>query len=756
MSSDAPDEKQERPAEPRTAWLGERVAAAQVLGERGLDWGVERVRGFACGLEAFDLERRGGGTLLAGGLAYRLFFWLLPLGLTIAALLSFWQEADPDGIDEAARELGMGAAAARSASEAIADSTSSRWYFLLAGLWFTGYFSLGVVRALRLSHALAWGVPLEKPRRPLAAVALFNGVALGLMGSGTVATWLRAESDVVGLVVTLGMFLVYGVVALAVMRLLPHGDASDAGARARRDPRRNRNAGDPPPGHPLPRTEARPLVRALRLARRRDGDPALALLHRPSDRRLGLPQRHGVAPPQRRARATAADPRREAGIVDTVCSAVSSSTPHRAPTWRLIVARVLVVLGVLLAVVTIVAGYLRFQAFDSETFEETATELIANDAIRAEVATTAVDALFTNVDVAAELENRLPPDQQGLAGPISAGLRELTDRAANRLLERPRVQALWRESVSLAHDELVDVLRNETTVVRVEDQAVVLNLRPVVLRLGERLAFVGNIADRLPPDAGAITILPAEKLDRAQRLTELFETVATWIWVFPFLLWGIALWLARGRRRIELRAIALGLIVAGLLVLVVRSLAGSYVVEELTTTSGVQEAAEEAWEIVTRLLADGAWAAIAIGLVALVGVWLSGDGRSGVASRRWLAPVLGRPEMTYGVLALLLLLFVWWEPFPQARRPLYLVVTGILLVIGVELFRRATVREFPTEAAAAPREMVAPLGRLRGGADTGSSQPAQVDELERLAALHEKGVLSDEELAAGKARVLGA
>ena len=387
-------------------------------------------------------------------------------------------------------------------------------------------------------------------------------------------------------------------------------------------------------------------------------------------------------------------------------------------------ARVLVVLGVLLAVVTIIAGYLRWQAFDNETFRGTATELIANDAIRAEIAATSVDALFTNVDVAAELENRLPPDQQQLAGPISAGLRELTDRVANRLLERPRVQAVWRESVGLAHQELVDVLRNETTVVRVEDKAVVLNLRPLVLRVGERLAFVGNLSERLPPQTGVITIMDAEQLDTAQDLTKLFEAVATWIWVLPFLLWGIALWLARGRRRIELRAIALGLVVAGVLVLVVRSIAGSYVVAELTTTSSVEEAASEAWEIVTSLLADGAWAAIAIGLVALLGVWLAGDGRSGSASRRWLAPVFARPGLTYGILALLLLLFVWWEPFVHARRPLYVVVTAILLVLGVEALRRATVREFPDAAETEPREMLRPLGapapQHEGAVDSGA------------------------------------
>ena len=53
-------------------------------------------------------------------------------------------------------------------------------------------------------------------------------------------------------------------------------------------------------------------------------------------------------------------------------------------------ARILVVLGVILAAVTIAAGYLRWQALDNDTFEETATELIANDAVRNQVAAASV------------------------------------------------------------------------------------------------------------------------------------------------------------------------------------------------------------------------------------------------------------------------------------------------------------------------------------------------------------------------------
>ena len=122
----------------------------------------------------------------------------------------------------------------------------------------------------------------------------------------------------------------------------------------------------------------------------------------------------------------------------------------RAPTWRLILARVLVVLGVLLAAVTILAGYLHWQAFDNETFEETATELIANDAIRAQIATSSVDVLLHERGHAAELETRLPPDQQRLAGPITAGLREFSDRPRNRLLERPASRRWLARAVALA------------------------------------------------------------------------------------------------------------------------------------------------------------------------------------------------------------------------------------------------------------------------------------------------------------------
>ena len=137
------------------------------------------------------------------------------------------------------------------------------------------------------------------------------------------------------------------------------------------------------------------------------------------------------------------------------------------------------------------------------------------------------------------------------------------------------------------------------------------------------------------------------------------------------------------------------LVISGLLVLVARSVGGNYVVDSLVTTETERPAAESAWDILTRLLADSAWLTIALGAIALLGVWLTGESRPATATRRRLAPYLARPEYAFGGAALLLLLLVWWAPVDQFRRGLSVLVAAILLGIGVEALRRFTAKELP-------------------------------------------------------------
>jgi hypothetical protein len=431
---------------------------------------------------------------------------------------------------------------------------------------------------------------------------------------------------------------------------------------------------------------------------------------------------------------------------------VTASRGRMAAAW------ILVVLGIIVAVLAVIAGYVRYQALDTPTVEETATELIDNDQIREQIATQLVDQLFTNVDVEAALRERLPPDQQRLAPPLAGAARTLADRASTELLERPRVQELWINSIVRAHEELLAVLDDDTTVLTTEGGFVVLNLRPLVIQLGDQVAIVGSLADRLPESAGRIKIIEADQLETAQELTQLLKRVAAVLWIVPFLLWAIAFWLARGRRRAILRTIGLGLIAVGLLVLIVRRFAGNYVVDDLVKSDAVRPAVDDAWDIITALLADGGWTVFGLGVIAVFAVWVSGPSPSATATRRELAPFLVRPELAFGVAALLLLLLVLWGPTAQTRRVQLVLAAAILLAIGVEILRRYTAREFPDAQAAdlgaTARGMV---GRMRGSPAPPAppAEDVRLAALERLQKLHDQGAVTDEEFAAEKARLLG-
>lgn len=170
---------------------------------------------------ALERERIAAAGLLAGGLAYRLFFWLVPLGLVFAAVASFWVEADRGGLESAARDFGIGGAAASAAADAIERDAHSRWYFLAAGsvllLWFGG----GVVRALHVAHAVAWRLRPGKVRRAPLGGAVFTALMVALLVAAAATAALREQAPGLGLLITLATTLLYAAVAVWGSRHLP-------------------------------------------------------------------------------------------------------------------------------------------------------------------------------------------------------------------------------------------------------------------------------------------------------------------------------------------------------------------------------------------------------------------------------------------------------------------------------------------------------------------------------------------------------
>jgi hypothetical protein len=429
---------------------------------------------------------------------------------------------------------------------------------------------------------------------------------------------------------------------------------------------------------------------------------------------------------------------------------------------------VLVLAGVLLLLSSF-AVWVNRVALNTGVFADTSSSLLEDRAIRNAVGTRAVDELFANVDVKAEVEGQLPKDYKGLSGAATAGLREASYRIVNRALEQPAFQRLFEVSLEETHRTLVEVLEGGGNRVSTQEGVVTLDLRDIIQEAAERIGIGEQVADRIPADAGQVVILRADELDTAQDAFQLLKTLA---WVLPILTlaaFGLAVWLA-GDRRLAVRGIGITLTVVGAVGLVAANLTGNYVVDSLVARSDDREAADNAWDILTDLMRGSFRLMIFVGILFLVSAWLAGQSRRARAVRGWLAPAFRNRAWAYVALAFVTLYLLLSAEDADFTRLLVVVILIALGATWIEVTRSRTLQEFPDTGGPSfvddARERISdwwesrrrePVTPAAAPAPTSTAPATATDVASRLAALadlHLSGELSDEEYAVAKARVL--
>jgi hypothetical protein len=378
-------------------------------------------------------------------------------------------------------------------------------------------------------------------------------------------------------------------------------------------------------------------------------------------------------------------------------SAPQPPAAEPAPTGRARrgIALALIFVASLLSFLALPAVWLDRQALNTDNWTETSSELLENEAIRTQVANYLVDQIYANVDVQGELAKVLPPRAAPLAGFAAGGLQQIADDGVRNLLGRPVPQQAWEAANRRAHTLLLKVLDGGGDVVGTSGGEVTLDLKALLTQTANRFGVGGRIEQKLPASAGEIVILKSDQLETAQNAVDLLETAAVVLVVLALLLFALAVFLAQGWRREALRACGFGLVAAGALALIARSVAGDYVVDSLATTDAVRPAVEATWTIGTSLLVQAATATVWYGVVIVLVAWLAGPTRLATAVRRLKAPFLREPRYAWGGLAVIVLLLIAWGPTPATRSPLPMLVLIALLALGVEALRRQTAREFP-------------------------------------------------------------
>jgi hypothetical protein len=138
-------------------------------------------------------------------------------------------------------------------------------------------------------------------------------------------------------------------------------------------------------------------------------------------------------------------------------------------------------------------------------------------------------------------------------------------------------------------------------------------------------------------------------------------------------------------------------VVTTVLILLLRRLIGNGV-DSVAASDTVKPAITSVWDILSAGLRQRALSVLAIGVAFIAGGMLAGPGRHEVAVRRFLAPYLrDHPVGVYAVVAVLFLLWLSFIPgINNLGQVLVIVVLAGLAVVGIEILRRQTAREFPS------------------------------------------------------------
>ncbi len=471
------------------------------------------------------------------------------------------------------------------------------------------------------------------------------------------------------------------------------------------------------------------------------------------------------------------DPAADGPEPDTVASPLPPGTlargsrpPSRGTIWGV---RALFTLATILSVAAVFAIWANRQVLDENNWAHTSTEMLQNSEIRTEISDYLVQQLYANVNVSQQLSSALPPQLKPLAGPVAGGLENLAEKAAYQFLGRPRVQAAWFAANKVTAKQFIDIVEGKSKLVRLNGNAVFIDLRPILGQLTQVLGLPPALLAKLPPGAARLKVMTSKQISSVQKAVKLIKGLAVILPLLALLLFALAVYLMRTRRRHALFIVGIDLVIGGAIILIARNLAGHAIVNSLVATDSAKPAAQAAWSISTGMLSDIAQSSIIIGLAVMLAAALAGPRRPAVALRRAAAPWLReRRGVAYSVVLAVLLLIVLWGPIPATRMPIPILIIIGLLWLGLETIGRQTAVEFPdaqtgdTFAAIRRRSSGSrrPGGRrprAPGPPIAGGGGPPwhwDPDErlklLERLGALRESGVLSEAEFASEKAQLL--
>ena len=381
----------------------------------------------------------------------------------------------------------------------------------------------------------------------------------------------------------------------------------------------------------------------------------------------------------------------------------------RQPRWRRGLVAVLVVIGCVLAPLSVLSVWIRNTLLDTDQYVETVGPLIDNTDVQEALANRITNALIQGTGVEQRIANALPSQASFVAPAVADGLEQFVDKTALRLVQSDAAETVWDTVNRRAHAQVVALLegtgRGDSVTTR--NGEVVVNLGPLVGRVQSALedrginVFDADAARRVDRE---IVLIQSDSLKSAQNITDLLQKLAYVLPIITLLAFALAIGLSGNRRRTIVRG-ALGVALGMGLLLVLFNFGRHFYLDALPATVN-ENAAAAVYDQLLAFLRLSLRTAFVVALVVSLAAWLSGPGnvavrvRSGVAGLARKQETGGAPSgvaifvshyktvlrvAVFGIaLAILVVLSA-----PSPLDVLILAIVVVLLLVFIEFLARA-------------------------------------------------------------------
>lgn len=400
--------------------------------------------------------------------------------------------------------------------------------------------------------------------------------------------------------------------------------------------------------------------------------------------------------------------------------------------WRTPVASLLIVLGCLLAPVSVLAVWSANQVSSTDRYVANMAPLVHEPAIQNALTDKITNKITGSLDVtgvtgqaADALSSKGLPRVAAVLksfGPsIASAVTGFVHSTVQKVVTSPAFARAWVQANTVAHAQLVKALSGRGGgAVTVSNGMVSVDLAPFIAIVKKDLAGRGfTLVNSLPAIHPTVALFSARDLVKAQTAYRLINNLKFVLPVLSLLLMGLGVYIARSHRR-ALIGTGLGLAASMLLLAAALLIFRNVYLNTVPPRVLPSDAAAVLFDTVVRFIRDGLRLLLLIGLIVAAGAFLTGPSVTAVRTRRAFVSFFGwiresgeraglrtgpvgrwtyahRTGLRIGAVAMAALIFVFWGQ-PTGTVVLVLVIL-LLVVLGlIELIGKPPVRH----AAAGP------------------------------------------------------